>query len=80
MARSCAEADLRDILEHSAVPTLALYGDADQRVPLSAAEDLHTRISGSRLMVMPGVGHQSNMDAPDLFNHEVRSFLRSLDP
>jgi pimeloyl-ACP methyl ester carboxylesterase len=56
------------------------YGEADQRVPLSAAEDLHTRIPGSRLVVMPGVGHQSNMDAPDLFNHEVRSFLRSLDP
>jgi pimeloyl-ACP methyl ester carboxylesterase len=80
MARSFAEADLCDILEHIAVPTLALYGDADQRVPLSAAEDLHTRIPGSRLVVMPGVGHQSNMDAPDLFNHEVRSFLRSLDP
>ncbi len=80
MARSFAEADLRDVLEHIAVPALVLYGDADQRIPLSAAEDLHTRIPGSRLVVMPGVGHQSNMGAPDLFNHEVRSFLRSLNP
>jgi pimeloyl-ACP methyl ester carboxylesterase len=80
MARSFAEADLRDVLEHIAVPTLVLYGDADQRVPLSVAEDLHTGIPGSRLVVMPGVGHQSNMDAPDLFNHEVRTFLRSLNP
>jgi pimeloyl-ACP methyl ester carboxylesterase len=80
MARSFAEADLRDILGHIAVPTLLLHGGADQRVPLSVAEDLHTMIPGSRLVVMPGAGHQSNMDAPDLFNHEVRTFLRSLNP
>jgi pimeloyl-ACP methyl ester carboxylesterase len=79
MARSFAEADLRDVLEHIAVPTLVLYGEADQRVPLSVAEDLHASIPGSRLVVMPGVGHQSNMDAPDLFNHKVRTFLKSLN-
>jgi pimeloyl-ACP methyl ester carboxylesterase len=78
MARAFAEADLRDVLAHIAVPTLVLYGDADQRVPLSVAKDLRARIPGSRLVVMPGVAHQSNMDAPDLFNHEVRAFLRSL--
>jgi len=80
MARSFAEADLSDSMGHIAVPTLLLYGGADQRVPLSVAEGLHASISGSRLVVIPGVGHQSNMNAPDLFNQEVRSFLRSLNP
>lgn len=80
MARAFAEADMRDSLGHIAVPTLLLYGGADQRVPLSVAEGLHASISGSQLVVMPGVGHQSNMDAPGLFNHEVRTFLRSLNP
>jgi len=79
MARSFAEADLRDVLGRTAVPTLLLYGEADQRVPLSVAEDLHARIPGSRLVVMPGVGHQSNMEAPELFSLEVRNFLRSLN-
>jgi pimeloyl-ACP methyl ester carboxylesterase len=79
MARSFAEADLRDVLGRIAVPTLLLYGGADQRVPLSVAEDLHARIPGSRLVIMPGVGHQSNMEAPELFNLEVRNFLRSLN-
>src|SRR5690348_4227621 len=50
MARSFAEADLRDILEHIAVPTLVLYGDADQRIPLSVVADLHASIPGSRLV------------------------------
>jgi pimeloyl-ACP methyl ester carboxylesterase len=27
---------------------------------------------------MPGVGHQCDMEAPDRFNAEVRSFLRSV--
>jgi pimeloyl-ACP methyl ester carboxylesterase len=27
---------------------------------------------------MPGIGHLSNLDAPDLFNAEVRRFLRSV--
>jgi len=27
---------------------------------------------------MPGIGHLSNLDAPDLFNIEVRRFLRSV--
>lgn len=78
IVRSLARVDLRDVLPRIAVPTLLLYGSADKRSPLSVAEDLHAHIPGSKLVVMPGVGHQSNVDAPDLFNAEVRDFLRSL--
>ena len=60
------------------VPTLLLYGEADRRSPPEVvARDLHAKIPGSRLVVMPGVGHQCDMEAPDRFNAEVRSFLRS---
>lgn len=30
-------------------------------------------------LVVPGVGHVSNMEAPDLFDAEIRGFLHSLD-
>ena len=76
MARSLAEADLRDILPRISVPTLLLYGDQDMRAPLTVAEDLHTRIPASRLVVMPGVGHMSSIEAPETFNAEVRTFLK----
>ncbi len=76
-AYAFAEADLRDVLPHIDVPTLLLYGDADQRSPLNVAEDLHAKIPASRLVVLPGVGHLSNMEAADQFNAEVRNFLRS---
>lgn len=77
MAHALAEADLRDVLPHIDVPTLLLYGDADQRSPLNVAEDLQAKIPTSRLVVMPGVSHWSNMEAPETFNTEVRNFLRS---
>jgi pimeloyl-ACP methyl ester carboxylesterase len=78
MAPAFAEADLRDVLPRIDVPTLLLYGDADQRSPLHVAEDLHAKIPTSRLVVMPGVGHLSNFEAAERFNTEVRSFLRSV--
>lgn len=79
MARGLAEADLRDVLPRIDVPTLLLYGDADRRSPLSVADDLHARIPGSRLAVLPGVGHLSNLEAAHSFNAEVRGFLRRAD-
>jgi pimeloyl-ACP methyl ester carboxylesterase len=79
MVRGFAEADLRDVLGGIQVPTLLLYGDADRRSPPEAvAAELHRRIPGSRLAVLPGVGHAANMEAPDRFNAEVREFLRSV--
>lgn len=75
MARSLAEADLRDVLPRIDVPTLLLYGDKDVRAPLNVAEDLHAAIPTSRLVVLPGVGHMSSLEAAERFNAEVRSFL-----
>lgn len=77
MVRGLAEADLRDVLPHIKVPTLLLYGDMDVRSPVSIGEALHTQIPGSKLVVTPGAGHVSNFEAPERFNAEVRSFLRS---
>ncbi len=73
-----AHEDLRDVLPRIDVPTLLLYGDQDVRSPLSVAEDLHAKITTSRLVVMSGVVHVSNMEAPEPFNAEVRRFLRKV--
>lgn len=74
--RAMAEADLQDVLCRVEVPTLLLYGDADQRSPVSVGEKLHAGIPGSTLVVLPGVGHLSNIEAPSRFDREVRTFLR----
>jgi len=76
MARASAE-DVRDVLPRIDVPTLLLYGDRDVRAPRAVAEALHASIAGSRLVMLPGVGHVCNVEAPEEFNAAVRDFLRS---
>jgi len=73
-----AEHDVRDVLPRIDVPTLLLYGDKDVRSPLNVAEEMHARIARSRLVVIPGVGHMIDMEAPERFNAEVRDFCLSV--
>lgn len=77
VAEAFGRADLRDVLPTIDVPTLLLYGDADARASVAVARELHGRIRGSKLVLIPRVGHQSNMQAPGRFNAEVRAFLRA---
>jgi pimeloyl-ACP methyl ester carboxylesterase len=80
MAAALAEADLRDLLPDVAVPTLLVYGEADERSPLRVARDLHARIPGSTLAVLPGLGHECFLESPAAFDTEVRSFLGPIEP
>jgi len=77
-ARSFAEADLREVLPRIDVPTLLIHGSDDVRAPRDVAEGLHAAIPGSSLVVIDGVGHIPNIEAPDVFDAEVRAFLRSV--
>jgi pimeloyl-ACP methyl ester carboxylesterase len=76
MLRGMAEADLRDVLSRIDVPTLLLYGDQDVRSPVEVGRALNMGIPGSRLVILPGVGHLSSVEGAGQFNREVRSFLQ----
>jgi pimeloyl-ACP methyl ester carboxylesterase len=78
MLDAFAEADLRDVLPSVAVPTLLLYGAEDVRAPRPVAEALHAAIPGARLVLLPGVGHDVALEAPAVFDAEVRAFLRGV--
>jgi pimeloyl-ACP methyl ester carboxylesterase len=78
MLRAMARADLRDVLRRIDVPTLVLHGDADARAPLHIGLELHRSISGSQLVVLEGVGHAMNLEAPEAFRRAVHGFLSSL--
>ena len=78
MVHSMAEADLRDVLPRIRIPTLLIYGELDQRAPFKVANELHTRIPSVKLVVIPGVGHLANVEAPDEFNYHVRQFIQSV--
>ncbi len=73
-----AEADLRDLLPRIDVPTLLIWGERDTRSPLDVARQFHDAIPDSRLVVIPGAGHVSNLEQPELFTDAVRGFCRAV--
>ena len=56
------------------VPTLILVGDHDECDPLLSRE-MHQKIGGSRLVILPKSGHMTFVDQPDLFIGSVDTFL-----
>jgi pimeloyl-ACP methyl ester carboxylesterase len=74
MARASAE-DLSDVLPGLAVPTLLLYGGRDVRAPRAVADHLHGAIPGAVLVLLSGVGHVCNLEAPERFNDALRAWL-----
>jgi pimeloyl-ACP methyl ester carboxylesterase len=79
MAFASAEADLRDVLRDIDVPTVVLHGEDDVRAPRAVADALCDAIPTARLVVLPGVGHVSCVEAPERFTAEVEAFLRRLE-
>lgn len=72
-----ADADQRDLLPHIAVPTLLIWGELDARSPLSVAHQFEQAIPDTKLVVISGCGHVSNLEAPDHLNAAVRDFCRA---
>jgi pimeloyl-ACP methyl ester carboxylesterase len=72
-----AEADLSGLLPQIAVPTLLIWGDLDARSPLSIARRFEDAIQDTELVVIPGAGHDSNLDRSEQFNRAVRRVLPS---
>ena len=57
------------------VPTLIVVGEEDVLTPPKEARAMHERIAGSRLEILTGAGHVSNVERPAAFNHVVSEFL-----
>ena len=56
-------------------PTLVIVGEHDRTTTPRAAKALHQGIAGSRLFVLPGVGHMSFVDMPEPYVDAVTTFL-----
>ncbi len=57
------------------VPTLILVGDHDECDP-SLSHEMHEKIAGSKLVILPNSGHMNFVDQPDLWQQAVGGFLR----
>jgi pimeloyl-ACP methyl ester carboxylesterase len=70
-----ARPDSTPLLATIDVPTLVIVGADDELTPPSEAAAMLSVIPGCRLVELPGAGHLSNMEAPEVFNAEVAEFL-----
>ncbi len=67
---------LRSVLsELVAKPTLLVWGDRDRAVGLDSARVLQHKLSDSRLLVLPGVGHIPFEEMPDICNQAMRDWV-----
>ncbi len=62
-------------LQKIAVPTLVVVGDEDSLTPPAMSREMTRRIPGSRLTVIAGAGHLSNIEQPEAFNRALLDFL-----
>jgi len=62
-------------LENIAVPAHIVVGDEDALTPPALSRAMAARIPGSRLTVIAGAGHLSNIEQPAAFNQAVLAFL-----
>ena len=57
------------------VPTLIIVGEEDVLTPPKESRAMHAAIPGSRLEILDGAGHVSNVERPAAFNHVASEFL-----
>jgi pimeloyl-ACP methyl ester carboxylesterase len=78
MVRASYE-DQSHVLSGVDVPMLLLYADHDVRAPVAVGQAIHSKVPGSELVVLPGPGHASPVEAPDDVTRELRRFLRRVE-
>lgn len=61
------------------LPTLVVWGADDHIIPVDHAHVAHDAIPGSRLEVLPGVGHFPHMEAPEAFLDVLTDFLATTE-
>jgi 3-oxoadipate enol-lactonase len=70
--------DERANLAHIKVPVLCLVGSLDNNAPPLVMEKMASKIAGARYVVLPGLGHMPNLEAPAAYNAAIFDFLRDV--
>jgi 3-oxoadipate enol-lactonase len=67
--------DSTDRLASITLPTLIIVGSEDVLTPPAESQNMHTAIAASQLVEITGVGHLSNLEAPEAFATALAAFL-----
>lgn len=67
---------IADQLHAIRVPTLILAGEQDIATLPMKSEEMHSRITGSQLVIIAGAGHSSPIEEPEAVTRAIEDFLR----
>jgi 3-oxoadipate enol-lactonase len=63
-------------LDRLKIPVLLMPGELDQAFTPAMSAQIQSKISGSRLSIVPGAAHLGNVEAAHAFNEPLSRFLR----
>lgn len=75
-----ARADYRAILPGINMSAMVVRGDQDEIIAREDMDLLARQVRGAKYEVVSNVGHLPNLEAPDVFNQMLQTFLRVLPP
>ena len=64
----------------TAMPTLIIWGDCDNIIPIQHAHEAHAAMPGSRLEIFHGIGHFPHVEHPRRFVEALTDFIASTEP
>jgi pimeloyl-ACP methyl ester carboxylesterase len=62
------------------VPTMIVWGDRDQVIPVEHGRSAHDLMPGSRLEIVEGAGHFLPIERPELIDRLLRDFIATTEP
>lgn len=69
--------DVRSQAAQLTLPCLIIYGQNDRQTPAVYGRIYNRLILGSKLKILPDVGHFPHQESPDKINREVDEFLKT---
>jgi 3-oxoadipate enol-lactonase len=72
------DTDLTEAAASITKPSLVICGDQDIATPPDLARELAGIIPGARLFLVPGAGHISCVEQPEVMATQIRQFLREV--
>jgi pimeloyl-ACP methyl ester carboxylesterase len=70
---------LRRYLGRVSVPTMILWGECDNLVPIAHGRAYHEGIANSKMVTLPGTGHLPQIEAPAACADKIIDFLHAVD-
>ena len=74
-----ARRDFRSFVSRILAPTLVIVGNLDSITPVDDSKFMQREIGRSRLEILDGAGHVSNLEKPDEFNGLLLQFLQAIE-